>query len=385
MANQVFANNMEISCKAANGKGICAFPDVCFTPPLTPATPPGVPIPYPNTGMASDCADGSTSVKISGKEIMLKNKSYFKKSTGDEAGSAPKKGVVTSKITGKIYFTVWSMDVKVEGENVVRNLDLATHNHASMPGNSPPWVYTDTVGMTVGVTDDPCKKTRETAKTFCEEGYKKSIRASGKRKGTVNMAGAKREMCKNPCKDAMKCVLAPFAYGCCKDEDGVEKTPHHLVEVHCFTEIGGRDDGKVMSEFTGYDAAKAPCVCASGPRHDKEHGACHAIQGQFEAAYNNHFNARNTRMSSGVSNWNYGEARRAGVTAMMLVFPDCDHECTEAQLDKYHKAKNPDGPGVADAAPVRSDLVNRSSGELTSRQQSQLNSSILVSMIRSGF
>ena len=107
MANQVYANNMEISCKAADGKSICAFPDVCFTPPQTPATPPGVPIPYPNTGMASDCTDGSSSVKISGKEVMLKNKSYFKRSMGDEAGCAPKKGVVTSKNMGKVYFIMW--------------------------------------------------------------------------------------------------------------------------------------------------------------------------------------------------------------------------------------------------------------------------------------
>ena len=47
MGNEVYANSMEVSCKAAAGKSICAFPDVCFTPPTTPATPPGVPIPYP--------------------------------------------------------------------------------------------------------------------------------------------------------------------------------------------------------------------------------------------------------------------------------------------------------------------------------------------------
>src|SRR5947208_7261243 len=120
----------EISCKAGQGKSICAFPDVCFTPPQTPATPPGVPIPYPNTGMDSDTTDGSKTVQISGQEVMLKNKSYFKKSTGDEAGCAPKKGVVTSKNMGKVYFNAWSMDVKFEGENVVRNLDITTHNHA---------------------------------------------------------------------------------------------------------------------------------------------------------------------------------------------------------------------------------------------------------------
>lgn len=148
MSNQVYANNMEVSCKQAAGKSICAFPDVCMTPPQTPATPPGVPIPYPNTGMASDTSDGSSTVKISGQEVMLKNKSFFKRSAGDEAGCAPKKGVVTSKNMGKVYFTNWSMDVKVEGENVVRMMDLTTHNHASAPGNGPPWLYADEVVAT---------------------------------------------------------------------------------------------------------------------------------------------------------------------------------------------------------------------------------------------
>ena len=145
MSNEVYANTREVSCKKADGKSICAFPDVCMTPPQTPVTPPGVPIPYPNTGMASDTDGGSTTVKISGEQVMLKNKSNFKKSMGDEAGCAPLKGVVTHKNTGKVYFTMWSMDVKVEGENVVRMLDLTTHNHASQPGNSPPWPYTDAV------------------------------------------------------------------------------------------------------------------------------------------------------------------------------------------------------------------------------------------------
>ena len=128
----MYANDREISCKAGDGKSICCFPDVCMTPPENPATPPGVPVPYPNTGLASDTTEGSKSVQISGKEIMLKNKSYFKKSMGDEAGCAAKKGVVTSVNRGKVYFIAWSMDVKVEGENVVRHLDLTTHNHASL-------------------------------------------------------------------------------------------------------------------------------------------------------------------------------------------------------------------------------------------------------------
>jgi Domain of unknown function (DUF4150) len=158
MSNEVYANMMEVSCKSASGKTICAFPDVCMTPPQTPATPPGVPIPYPNTGMGSDTTDGSTSVKISNKEVMLKNKSCFSKSTGDEAGAAPKKGLVTSKNTGKVFFNMWSMNVKVEGENVVRHLDITTHNHGSTPGNSPPMPHTDAMspGAGGGEPDEPC-------------------------------------------------------------------------------------------------------------------------------------------------------------------------------------------------------------------------------------
>lgn len=158
MSHNVFANNMEISSKASSGKTICNTPDVCFTPPLTPATPPGVPIPYPNTGMASNTADGSTTVKISNQEVMLKNKSNFSKSTGDEAGAAPKKGVVTSKNMGKVYFNAWSMDVKVEGENVPRNLDITTHNHMSkMPGNTPPMPHVSSMAMGMVMGPPKCE------------------------------------------------------------------------------------------------------------------------------------------------------------------------------------------------------------------------------------
>jgi hypothetical protein len=174
MANKVFANGREIACKAASGKTICAFPDVCFTPPETPVTPPGVPIPYPNTGMANDTTSGSKKVKISKKEVMLKNKSHFKKSMGDEAGVAAKKGVVTSTNRGKVYFNVWSMDVKFEGENIVRHFDLTTNNHMSMPGDTPPWIYVDTMAVAVELSDD-CKKLEE----YSEESRKelpKSLR-----------------------------------------------------------------------------------------------------------------------------------------------------------------------------------------------------------------
>ena len=85
MGCEVYANGMMIACKAADGKTIAAMPDVCLSPPSPPAGP--VPIPYPNTAMASDTTDGSKTVQINGQEVMLKDKSTFKKSTGDEAAT----------------------------------------------------------------------------------------------------------------------------------------------------------------------------------------------------------------------------------------------------------------------------------------------------------
>ena len=35
MGNEVYANGREVACKAADGKSICAFPDVCLTRPDT--------------------------------------------------------------------------------------------------------------------------------------------------------------------------------------------------------------------------------------------------------------------------------------------------------------------------------------------------------------
>lgn len=126
----VFANGLEISAKAQGCKVIAAFPDVCFTPPQTPATPPGVPLPYPNFGQDSDLTSGSGKVKIGGKEISLENSSNYSKCTGDEAGAAPKKGLVTSNKTGPVFAQKWSMDVKVESMGVARFSDIATTNHA---------------------------------------------------------------------------------------------------------------------------------------------------------------------------------------------------------------------------------------------------------------
>lgn len=339
MANQVFANGMEVSCKAADGKSICAFPDVCMTPPQSPATPPGVPIPYPNTGLASDTSDGSTTVKISGQEVMLKNKSYFKKSTGDEAGCAPMKGVVTHKITGKVYFTAWSMDVKVEGENVVRMMDLTTHNHGSVPGNTPTWPYIDELAFPKG---GPCSAEKKAEQDACA-GMSSSDQCSD-----------------SGCQKARKCMLVPYAPdkragqgGCCPGQ-----TPHHLVEVHCFTDVGERESGARLRGFSKYDDAKAPCVCCDeSSRYKGDHGSLHAVQNVHERDCMDPTGDR-SQMGGKDGAWNYGAAKQGAKIAHAATFPksNCREGCLDAQLDAYHHAvgvKGDDTKLRADRSPLK--------------------------------
>ncbi len=138
MTSTVYANNNAIAAKAGLGKVIAAFPDVCMSPPAPPAGP--VPIPYPNTSFARDLKAGSKTVKIGGKPLALQDQSYYKSSPlGNEAATRSfGASVVTHQISGKTYFAAWSMDVKVQGKNVCRHLDLTTSNHASQPGATPP-------------------------------------------------------------------------------------------------------------------------------------------------------------------------------------------------------------------------------------------------------
>ncbi|WP_454868264.1 PAAR-like domain-containing protein [Pseudomonas farris] len=326
MANEVYANNMEISCKAADGKSVACFPDVCFTPPQAPPTPTGVPIPYPNTGMAKDTTKGSRTVKISRKEVMLKNRSYFKTSYGDEAGCAPKKGVITSKIKGKVYFTSWSMNVKFEGENVVRNLDLTTHNHASPISNTPTWPYIDQANPAAKDCEDDMTRVTD---------------------GCPNAKTKPEEDCDKPeCRKAKRCMLVPYtrsegAGGCC--ETPKKQTGHHLIPKHCFKDV------------PGYNENHAPVVCTEGytfhrncnspyDKAEKTHPQFHEVQDVMERRVIAAFPVMKKRGTAAPDltkekPWRYSTARNIGVATHGKVFndPKCNQKCLLAQLDAYHK------------------------------------------------
>jgi hypothetical protein len=130
MGKNVFANGREISAKASANRSVAAMPDVCLSPPGPPAGP--VPLPYPNSAFAKDTAGGTRSVKIGKKEVGKKNISSYSKSTGDEPATRSfGMGVITHNITGPMKFAAWSMDVKAEGANLPRFMDLTTHNHSN--------------------------------------------------------------------------------------------------------------------------------------------------------------------------------------------------------------------------------------------------------------
>lgn len=168
MTKNVFANGREISCKKDDNKSICSMPDVCLSPPSPPAGP--IPIPYPNTAVASDTSDGSKTVKIGGEEVGLKNASNYKKSNGDEAATKSfGMGIVSHNIQGKLKHAAWSMDVKIEGANAIRHMDMVTQNHMNntnavpgmdLAGMAPPQGDSDCVELENGVREDAKSDTK---------------------------------------------------------------------------------------------------------------------------------------------------------------------------------------------------------------------------------
>ncbi len=121
----VGVNYMSVIHAGSNGVTM-AFPDVCKTP-VGPAV---VPIPYPNIAKSSDTASGASTVKCDGNPVCVKD-SNFMVSTGDEAGSLL--GVASNKVKGKAEFVNFSFDVKFEGKNVPRAMDLMLHNDKNTP------------------------------------------------------------------------------------------------------------------------------------------------------------------------------------------------------------------------------------------------------------
>jgi len=129
MGKNVFANGREVSAGKDDNQIIAAMPDVCLSPPSPPAGP--IPIPYPVFAKASDTDDGTRDVQIGGDEVGMKSDSNFKQCNGDEAATKTLgMNVGSACIQGKTITQAWSFDVKFEGKNALRFMDLTTNNNS---------------------------------------------------------------------------------------------------------------------------------------------------------------------------------------------------------------------------------------------------------------
>jgi hypothetical protein len=240
------------------------------------------------------------------------------------------------------------MDVKFEGENVVRHLDLTTHNHMSQTGQTPPWPHIDSMALEPG---GACHKENEQIKKACdpEKEWKKNCPTPPKHPGPLPKNKAKRkewkasfkkylsefptfaEKCKeNPCMNARKCMLVPYKPdgGCCPGQTG-----DHIIDAASFLgpkEYKGqpRNQRPRIDGWQNYDVDAAPCVCAEGPNQTTAtHGQLHTRRSVAVM----HF-----RDSKG--QWPRKKAAEVGGKAICKTFPDsgCSQKCMEAQINHYH-------------------------------------------------
>jgi hypothetical protein len=279
--------------------------------------------------MASDTSDGSKSVSIGGKEIMLKNKSFFKRTTGDEAGCAPKKGLMTTTTKGKAYFIAWSMDVKIEGENAVRHLDMTTHNHSSANATGlAPTVHA--AQMALDEKFDNCAEDAKKIRDDCQgekddcpgllgskvSDQRAQFEKSADLPSRTVQAGTKatEEAEANDCTKAMRCFLRPYSAerengGCCPGQ-----TPHHVPP-----------SSMMKGKVPGYSHGKALCVCMEGAsQHVGSHGENHA-------ALDHLANKPGVLDDSGKCTVKEYNSLCATAVAQQC---GCKKECIEEQLDK---------------------------------------------------
>ena len=127
MSANVFANGREVSASKDDTHVLGSAPDVCLSPPPPPAGP--LPLPYPNFSQASYTADGARSVKVGRDLVGIKSSSNHSKCKGDEAATRSfGMNVVDHSLQGKTVAQAWSFDVKFEGENAIRLLDVTITN-----------------------------------------------------------------------------------------------------------------------------------------------------------------------------------------------------------------------------------------------------------------
>lgn len=121
---KVNGDNNSVAHKGCSGFAKSTLPDVCKTP--SPGGP--VPVPYPVIiSMASDLANGTTTVKADGGNSIAIKGSEFSRCSGDEPGTAG--GVKSSTNMKEATWILYAFTVKMEGKNACRLGDKLFMNH----------------------------------------------------------------------------------------------------------------------------------------------------------------------------------------------------------------------------------------------------------------
>lgn len=232
------------------------------------------------------------------------------------------------------------MDVKFEGANVDRHLDLTLHNEQCNPANTPTWPYMDAAS----IATTACAASAKAVNDACPNSNKPG--QTDKDCPPYEGGTAAIEFGQDDCVKAKRCMLVPYDRsekqgGCCPGQ-----TPHHLVPKHHFAGI------------VGYDEDQAPCVCVKGHSWhrnekslfedcDKTHAEMHDLQdaseryaiGIIEGMISTGEDVEGRTPDYALS---YGEIKENALNAHSQVFNDlqCNQDCMQAQLDNYHTQKS---------------------------------------------
>ena len=233
-----------------------------------------------------------------------------------------------------MYFISWSMDVKFEGENVVRHLDMTTHNHASPITNTCPWPYRDTISA-FGDPPECTKETQRVRKACKNSGLVYDLKTNKQGVWETSYRGVN---CTRRCKKAMKCILVPKKDDkkkCCRPTT----TRHHLIEDNWVKFNPNFPWYKSNREKDGFKQSiakknlspgdrtveDAPCICADNIHKKKgNHTRSHNVQGARAESYL----PGGSRSSI---DFTYGEGKKAALETHKLVLERLQrtvHSCT---------------------------------------------------------
>lgn len=262
-----------------------------------------------------------------------------------------KKGVISSTNTGKVYFIKWSMNVKFEGENVDRHLDMTTDNHASpMANEAVPWPFTDNQVLSDDskcagdkkAKDDACKGKAEPhcpgVLSRSPKALKRQVALSPSKRAADVLAldsapkprdqsrtskaaaAATKEANSDDCVQKSRCQLKPYKPKkkqpkCCPGQ-----TPHHIPPKACFNGV------------KKYNKDRALCVCMEGTsQHYGSHGKNHAAIDHLASQ-----NKPPIKPGDKCSVSDYNKICAAAVAAQC----GCNAECIEQQLNESLKPTN---------------------------------------------